>query len=469
MYNPLTPQLIQEVASIVGSANIIADQEQMLDYAHDEYAAEEVRTLPELVVKPQSPQEIAQIVKLCNRERVPLTPRGAGTGLCGGCVAVQRGIVLCFERLNRVLEVDNANLTATVQTGVTLQEFYQAVEAQGLFFPPHPGDETAMIGGVIATNAGGARAVKYGVIRNFVKGIEVVLPSGQIETIGGKYIKNSSGYSLLNLLIGSEGTLGIMTKATISLLSPPNAVYTLVVPFRDLHRAIGTVPKILQSGILPMAVEFIEIEPIRVSEAALERVWPSHEGQAHLMFIVDGSSEDEVLAMAERIQEICLANDAVDVLVADSREKQQNVLEIRSQIYATMKNHLMEILDVTVPRADIAAFVADTQALAEEFATWLPTYGHAADGNVHAHIMKERFDGDTWSAIPNHQAIYQPVRDRIHELGKQYGGIVSGEHGIGLAKKNYLPAFVGPTQIELMRGIKALFDPNNILNPGKIL
>ena len=469
MYTKVTAEITGELVSIVGSQNVITERERMIDYAQDEFALEEIRTFPELVVRPGSAEEVSRVVKVCARHRVPITPRGAGTGLCGGCVPVHGGVVLCSDRMNRVVEVDAQNLTATVEAGVTLQAFYQAVDAEGLFFPPHPGDETAMIGGVIATNAGGARAVKYGVVRNFVTGIEVVLPTGDIETIGGKFVKSSSGYSLLHLIIGSEGTLGIITKATISLMSPPSTMYTLIVPYEDLDGAIRTVPRVLQSGILPMAVEFVEIETIQVSELALDRVWPSHSGSAHLMFIVDGTSEDEVLGVAERIQVICSQNGAIDVFVADTPEKQANALEIRSQIYATMKPHLLEILDVTVPRADIAAFVKAVHGVAAEHHTWLPTYGHAADGNVHVHIMKDRWSEGTWTEIEGWKDSYHPVRDRIHEIGKCSGGIVSGEHGIGLVKRDYLPAFVGPNQIRLMKGIKELFDPLMILNPGKIL
>lgn len=467
-YNKIRIELIEQLKDIVGESKVIFEKEKMIDYSHDEYALEDIVHYPDVVVKPQSTEAVSKIVKLCNDNNIPLTPRGGATGLCGGSVPIYGGVVLSLEDMRNIIEIDTENLTVTAEAGVMLMDFYAAVEKKGLFFPPHPGDESATIGGVIATNAGGARAVKYGVVRDFVKGIEVVLADGSIINIGGKFIKNSSGYSLLHLMIGSEGTLGIITKATFTLLSPPKVIYTLVIPFESIHDAIRTVPEILKNKILPMAVEFIEKKPIEITEKFMNKRWPYAGGKAHLMIIVDGNSDEEVMRIAETISEIAFANNALDVIIADAKSKQQEILEIRSNIYEAIKKYLLEILDITVPRAYIGKYMDEIEKVAEEFETWLPSYGHAADGNVHTHIMKARWEDGEWKEIENWQEKYSRIRDRIHDIGKKFNGIVSGEHGIGVVKKEYLKLFVDTKTIDLMRRIKKEFDPNNILNPGKI-
>jgi len=467
-YSKIDAVTLGELTAVVGGKNVISDAAKMADYSHDEFSQTDISHFPDVVVKPESTAQVSGILKICSLKRIPVTSRGGATGLCGGSVPVLGGVVLSLEKMNRVVEIDTKNLTATVEAGLTLGDFYKALEHSGLFFPPHPGDESATMGGVAATNAGGSRAIKYGVVRNFVKGLEVVLADGRVETIGGKFVKCSAGYSLLNLLIGSEGTLAVITRTIISLMPPPAVMVTLVAPFENLSDAIAAVPAILQAGITPMAVEFIERDPILLSEARLNRRWPVREGKVDLMFIVDGSSEEETLGQAERIAEICSWNSALDVFIADNRQKQENILTIRSQIYEAMKVHMLESLDVTVPRADIASFVEDVRKIAEEEDTWVPTYGHAADGNVHNHLMKDRWKDGQWTEIPGWKKKYETVRQKIHELGIRYGGTVSGEHGIGLVKKEYLASYVGATQIGLMAGIKKVFDPKSILNPGKI-
>jgi len=454
--------------AIVGDAAVVTERDALDDYSHDEFSVEDIRRLPDAAVKPRSAGEVAQVLQLCNGQRIPVTARGGGTGLCGGCVPVFGGIVLSLENMKRIVDVDDRNLTATVEAGLMLMDFYPAVEKKGLFFPPHPGDESATIGGVIATNAGGARAVKYGVIRNFVKGIEVALPDGSVLVFGGPCIKDSSGYSLMHLMIGSEGTLGIVTQATIALMAPPQVVITLVAPYRSLHDAIATVPTILQRKILPMAIEFVDRESVRITGDFINKAWPCADGEAHLMIILDGPSDGEVMAAAETLGGICMEHGALDMFVADTKAKQRDILDIRSNIYEAMRNHMLEILDITVPRARIAEYVDAVQSLAKELNTWLPTYGHAADGNVHTHIMRERWADGQWTEIPGWEATYRKVRDRLHQIGKSLRGIPSGEHGIGLVKKDYLKAFLDPRAIDLMRNIKGVFDPNGILNPGKI-
>jgi len=469
-YKKIDEQDINKIREIVGENNIITEQEKMLDYSHDEFSLAKITKIPDAVAKPRSAAEVSEILKLANKESVPVTPRGGGTGLCGGCVPVFGGVVLSFENMNKLLEIDCENLMAVAEPGLTLKEFYENIEKAGFFFPPHPGEESATIGGVVATNAGGARAVKYGVIRNFIRGLEVSLPTGEIINLCGKIIKNSTGYNLLNLLIGSEGTLGIVTKAVISLMPPPAATIMLVVPYDNLSDAIKTVPEIIRNKIMPMAVEFIERELITVTEEFLRKEWPCKGGEAHLMIILDGSSEEEMEKLSQSIAQTCLDYNATDVFVANTMQKQQDVMDIRSQIYEALKPQTIEALDITVPRAEIANHVEKVHEISKKYGMWLPTCGHAADGNLHTFLMKtcmkDRKLDD--AEIEGWKEKYPLVRKELHEDCKMRGGIISGEHGIGLVKKEYLPLSVDRKQIELMKMIKKIFDPNKILNPGKI-
>jgi glycolate oxidase len=357
-----------------------------------------------------------------------------------------------------------------VEAGVTLVDFYEAIEEEGLFFPPHPGDETAMMGGLIAANAGGARAVKYGVIRNYVKGLEVVLASGKVIRPGGKMMKSSTGYNLLNLFIGSEGTLGVVTSAVIQLMPPPGTTRSLIIPYEDLESAIETVPLMIRKKILPMAVEFIPKEVIIRTEKLLKKKWPSKMGNTYLLVILDASSEDEIDKLSEKIAEVSLEKGAIDVFVADSPQKQKQVLDIRSKIYEAIKEDNVETLDIAVPRAEIASHVKKVMEVEEKYGMWLPTYGHAADGNVHTHIMKVGFKDGKTTALPEKEwrDKLNKVREELFRDCQKRGGTISGEHGIGLVKKSYLPLVVDDEEISLMKGIKKVFDPHDILNPEKI-
>jgi len=470
MYKKLTQDIIEKLEKIVGQKNLTFDPEKMEDYSHDEFSLRDIAKMPELVVKPGKTEEVAEILQLANLENIPVTPRGGATGMAGGCVPIYGGIVLSLENMNRILEVDLDNQMAVVEAGVMLSEFYEAVEEAGLFFPPHPGEESAMIGGVIATNAGGARAVKYGVIRNYVRGLEVVLPTGSIIHLGGKLMKSSTGYSLLNLIIGSEGTLGVVTKATIQLMPSPQVTRSLIIPYDELEKAIETVPLMIRKKILPLAVEFVPRDVIQITEEFLKKRWPCTQGSTHLLIILDASSGDEIDRLSEAVAEICMEKGALDVFVADNPKKQEDVLDIRSKIYEAIKAHTLEILDIVIPRAEIARHVKKVQEVSEKYKIWLPTFGHAADGNVHTHIMSARFEGGKIIPLPEEKwkTQFEKVREELYKDCKSRGGVISGEHGIGIVKKPYLPYVLDEETIELMKGIKTLFDPHNILNPGKI-
>jgi glycolate oxidase len=470
MFKKLDPLNLERLRQIAGAADVLIDPERIEDYSHDEFSLSDIRRLPEAVVRPKTRGEVAAILKLASSEHLPVTPRGGATGLCGGCVPSFGGIVLSLEKMNRIIEVDRDNQMAVVEPGVTLRDFDAAVEQAGLAFPPHPGDESAMMGGLVATNAGGSRAVKYGGIRNYVRGLEVVTPCGDIMRLGGKLLKSSTGYSLLHLMIGSEGTLGVITQATIQLLPAAPRTRSLVIPFEDIRSAIGAVPRLASRGIQPLAVEFIEREVIRITEDHLNLRWPTTAGRTCLLVILDASSDAEMDRLSESVAEVCLEAGALDVFVADTPKKQDTVLEIRSKIYDAIKSQTIEILDISIPRAEIPGHVDRVREVSARHALWLPTFGHAADGNVHTHIMKARYEDGRMVPLPEDEwrPKFEAVRRELYADGLERGGVISGEHGIGLVKKPFLSLALDPVQIELMRGIKRLFDPGGILNPGKI-
>jgi glycolate oxidase len=430
----------------------------------------EIAREPDLVVRPGTTDEVAALLKIANAHGIPVTPRGGATGLCGGCVPLCGGIVLSLERMDRVLEVDADNQMAVTEAGVRLSDFAKAVEEGGLYFPPHPGDESAMMGGLVATNAGGSRAVKYGTIRNYVRGLELVTPAGDILRLGGKLEKSSTGYNLMHLVIGSEGTLGVVTKVILHLKAKPGLMRSLVVPFEELEPALETVPLIMKRGIVPLAIEFLEIEPITLTEAHIHKKWPTKVGKTHLLIILDAASEEEMDRLSEAAAAICVEKGAIDVFIADTPSKQDEVLAIRSKIYDAIKSGTVEILDIAVPRAEVAGHVRKVREVAARYGVWLPTFGHAADGNVHTHIMKARYEAGAMVPVPESEwrAKADPIRTELFLDCKARGGVISGEHGIGLVKKPYLSLVLDERQIELMRGIKRVFDPKGIMNPGKI-
>ncbi len=470
MFAKITPALRAALEAAVGAANAFSDPERAVDYGHDEFSLREIAREPDLVVKPGTTAEVAAVLRLADAHRVPVTPRGGATGLCGGCVPVHGGIVLSLERMAKVLEVDADNQMAVTQAGVRLSDFTRTVEEAGLYFPPHPGDESAMMGGLVATNAGGSRAVKYGTIRSYVRGLELVTAAGDVLRLGGKLEKSSTGYNLMHLVVGSEGTLGVVTEVTLHLKARPGILRSLVVPFAALEPALETVPLIMKRGIVPLAVEFLEIEPITLTEEHIRKKWPTKLWTTHLLVILDAPSEEEIDRLSQAVAEVCCERGAIDVFIADTPSKQDEVLAIRSKIYDAIKAGTVEILDIAVPRAEVAGHVRRVRELAAEYGMWLPTFGHAADGNVHTHIMKARFEDGRMVPVPESEwrPKAEPIRDALFRDCRARGGVISGEHGIGLVKKPYLALVLDERQIEIMRGIRRVFDPRGIMNPGKI-
>lgn len=443
---------------------VLSSAEEMSDYEHDEMTIYGLYR-PEAVLLAQSAEEISAVMRHCNARRITVTARGAGTGLCGGCVATAGGIVLSTERMKRVLEVDGKNMTATVEPGVLLMEFPKALEGTGLFYPPDPGEKTATMGGNAMTNAGGMRAVRYGVTRDYVLGMEVVLASGEILTLGGKNVKTSSGYSLLDLMVGSEGTLGILTKLTVKLIPEPGANVSLLIPFADLESCIGAVPAVLGCGCEPTAVEFMEREVIACAEEYLGKQFPDSSADAYLLVRLDGESREGLKAGMERLTDLALRIGAKDVLLADTEERKESIWNARGAFLEAIKNSTSEMdeCDVVVPRERIPAFVRRSVAVGREAGVRVCSFGHAGDGNLHIYVCRDEMESQAW------EAAVRQVMERLYEAARSLGGEVSGEHGIGHAKRRFLRESLGETQLALMRGIKNVFDPNAILNPGKVI
>jgi glycolate oxidase len=452
--------LIKKLQKILGSNWVITDRERMIDYLTDETATT-VKPKPArrcVLVKPANTGEVSRILKLANRERIPVFPRGGGTGLCGGAIPTKNGIILSLERL-KGLEIDKDNLMAIAEAGVTLKELVEKVEQEGLFFPPHPGDESAQVGGLVACNAGGSRAVKYGVMRSYVKGIDAVLPTGEVLKLGGALLKDNTGYDLMHLIIGSEGTLAVITRAILRLYPKLAASATMIVPYNNRHDAINTVPKILQSGIIPLAIEYMDRLVVEISAASLGVEWPSKEGIGYLMFILEGQDEEDVQAQLQRICEICQSFNGLEPVVGVTEKEQEKVLKIRSNTYSAAKRGLVaDALDVAVPPASMGKLMDAIDRIASKFSTVVPMVGHVGDGNIHPTLIKSLAD----TGMEN---LKQAKREIYREASK-LGGTLTGEHGLGKIRLCDVDIFLDRKRLELMRGIKKVFDPNCILNPG---
>ncbi len=458
-YESVTDDVLASLTEIVGSKNVLTGDDRE-SYALDE-TPRLIPVLPGVVVRPENTASVARILKLANDKRIPVTPRGGGTGLSGGAVPIYGGIVLSLERMNRILEIDRDNFVATVEPGVILSDLYQAVEEQGLYYPLYPGETNSTVGGNVATNAGGMRAVKYGVTRHFVLGLEAVLPIGEILKTGGKFVKCSTGYELTQLIAGSEGTLAVITKILLRLIPPPGRREVLFIPFTSLDDAIKSIPDILKSGTLPVGLEFMEQDIIKMVEQYTGKEIPLHDYDAYLMIIVEADSEDEIHRIGRHLGEICLSHGAVDVFMPGSERAKRNLLELREKFYLAVCHFgNPEIIDAVVPRSRIADFIRKVKELAANYDIPLIGYGHAGDGNVHLHPMS---DGTEATEIK-----IEELLTKIFEVGVSLGGTISGEHGLGMVKKGYLPIAADKAKLGLMKRIKQAFDPNNIMNPGKV-
>jgi len=450
---------------IVGEENVSVSAEDKETYSHDEVA--ELHHEPEVVVRVTSAEQVSRILRLANEANFPVTPRGAGQGLSGGAVPVFGGVVMTLEKMKGILEIDQDNLMATVEPGVITGDLHREVEALGLFYPPDPASlDSCSIGGNIAENAGGPRAIKYGITRDYVCGLEAVLPSGEIVTMGGKLVKDVTGYDLMQLLIGSEGTLAVITKVILRLLPLPSERVDLLVPFDDFHAASRSVSEVIKNRIVPTAMEFMGKDSILAAEALTEKEMPFHDAEAHLLVTVDGNDKAAVEAEYERIGEICLEQGARDVLVADNPRLRDKLWEARRLIIEALQHlspeGIMDTQDLVVPRAKIAELLSRIKEIAGRHSLKIVCFGHAGDGNVHVNVIKDVPD-EEWRAKKG------PVAEEMYEAALSLQGSITGEHGIGLTRKQYLPMAVDEHRIGIMRRIKEVFDPKCILNPGKIL
>ena len=467
-YQPVTPAIVAELRGIVGEQHVIYDDPAaMQDYAHDEVAGAEYAHAPEVVVKPATAAEISEIMRLANRARIPVTPRGAGSGLSCGAVPVYGGILLSLERMNRILEIDRENMVAVVEPGVVTNDVNEAVREYGLFYAGYPMSvELCFIGGNVAENAGGGRAIKYGVTGRYVLGLEAVLPTGEIVQLGGKRVKDVTGYDLLHLMVGSEGTLGIFTRITLKLLPLPTASAVLLVPFADVPSAIQAVPRIMVQGhVIPTSVEFMDRLSVQTAYEYLDERLPHPDVGAMLLIEIDGSSREQVEAEYNAIVDLCLELGALDVYVGDTPAGERRMWRPRQSMAEAFKAlcPVQSLEDVVVPLAHIPHLMPELERLSRQYDVLIPCYGHAGDGNLHATIVKR-----PEATMEEWQAKLPTILEDLYRAVARLGGTISGEHGIGSKRAHYLPLVMEPALIALQRRIKRAFDPLNVLNPGKI-
>ncbi len=462
-FNPVTKAVLTRLAEAVGAENVRTDDEALEIYASDE--TEDLAFAPEVVVLPTTTDAVAPVMKIAWEENIAVTPRAGGTGLSGGALPLFGGIVLGIERLDKILEIDTDNLMAVVEPGVITQELQEAVEKVGLYYPPDPASRgSCRLAGNLAESAGGPHAVKYGITRDYVTGIEAVLADGTVIHHGGKLLKNATGYNLTQLIIGSEGTLAVITKIFVKLIPLPKYKTTLLVPFPTLEAAARAVPAIMNAGITPAVLEFMEQDAIRISEKHLSIRIPNSDAAAQLLIELDGNDESVIQHLAEKVCEIVLEQGASDVLLAESSAKQQYLWNMRRAAGEAVKSlSVYKEEDTVVPRNNIVPLLIGVKEIAGRYGIETVCYGHAGDGNLHVNILKMDMSDDKWKNK------LDPAIVEIFELTVSLGGTISGEHGIGYSQKKYLPVAFSPEEIDLMRRLKTAFDPKGILNPGKIL
>ena len=446
-YNQLTPEIIAQIQAV--SDHVLTGDDINADFARDEMPIYGTH-MPDLVVQPTSTEEVAAVMKICYENTIPVTPRGAGTGLAGGAVPLLGGVLIDTSKMNRILNYDLENFVVEIESGVLLNDLANDCLSKGMMYPPDPGEKFACVGGNVSTNAGGMRAVKYGATRDYVRAMTVVLPTGEITHLGATVSKTSSGYSLLNLMIGSEGTLGIITELTLKIIPAPKVVASLIIPFEDLNTALSSVPKIKMSGLNPQAIEFMEREGQQIG--------------AYLLVTLDAASQDDLDTMLEQMAELVLDAGAMDVLVADTPAKIKDAWAARSSFLEAImhETQLLDECDVVVPVNKIADYLDFVNKTGEECGLVIKSFGHAGDGNLHIYQCSNDLEEEEFKSRVD------KFFEIIYREATNCGGLVSGEHGIGSGKIKYLVDSVGETNMALMEGIKRVFDPKMILNPGKV-
>ena len=462
-YNQIDQSILDQIISIVGIDHVLTDRGVLTDYAHDE--TEDLVFYPEVVAKPSKTIEISELIGVCIEHKIAVTPRGAGTGLSGGALPVFGGLLISMERFNNIIEIDERNLQATVEPGVINEVFQNAVKEKGLFYPPDPASKgSCFLGGNLAECAGGPKAVKYGVTRDYVLNLEVVLPTGEIIWTGANVLKYSTGYNLTQLMVGSEGTLGIITKIVFKLLQFPKYDMLLLVPFRDPEKACEAVSAIFKAGIVPSAMEFMERDAINlVKEFTDISVAVEDDTRAHLIVEVDGNDESTLMLDCEKISEVMYRYDCGEILFADSEQKKNELWKMRRSAGEAVKaSSVYKEEDTVVPRAELPKLLKGVKEVGTKYGFRSVCYGHAGDGNLHVNILKDDMPDEKWN-----NNLPEGIKE-IFELCVSLGGTISGEHGIGLVQKEYLPLALSRKNVELQKQIKKVFDPYNIMNPGKI-
>ncbi len=467
-FNVVSPEVAAQLAAVVGEKRFYMGDRVREDYSHDEMPLYG-KHAPECVCEVESTEEVAAIMKICNENKIPVTPRGAGTGLAGGCVPLYGGVIVCTARMNKILSYDLDNMAVRVQPGVLLQDLAADAETHGLMYPPDPGSKTSTVGGNVATNAGGMRAVKYGSTRDYVLALTVVLANGEIMNIGKTVCKTSTGYSLLHLMVGSEGTLGIITEMTMKLVPRPSKNVSLILPFADMTTCIATVPKIKMANLDPQSIEFMGADIVdSSSEFSGKKIFPSVvNGQkvgASILVTFVGDSDDELYGKMEKLDALGEQNGAIDTLVVDTPTLKKEVWAARSAFLTAIESDTkhMDELDVVVPVDKIADYLMFVRSVGDEVGLSVRNFGHAGDGNLHIYACSNDLDFEEfWRRN-------EILMAKCYTECKNIGGQVSGEHGIGHAKKQYLEESVGEVPFRLMQAIKDVFDPNGILNPGKV-
>lgn len=462
-FNRITDEQLSAIKAIVGDDAVISQRENMEKYSHDE--TEDLTYYPEVVVKPKSAEEISALMKLCNQYLIPVTPRGAGTGLSGGALPVKGGVLLSMERFNHILNIDEENLQATVEPGVITEIFIDTVAEKGLLYPVDPASKgSCFIGGNVSHGSGGPRVVKYGTIREYILNLQVVLPDGGIIWTGANTLKYASGYNLTQLMIGSEGTLGIITKIVVKLIPKPTQEALLLASFSNNESACAAVSAIFRAGIVPSALEFMERKGVEWVKEHDDINFDLEDGiQAFLLIEVDGTNQDMIFSDCEKINEVLEQFDCKDVLFADSSAQKEELWRLRRTMAVSVKsNSIYKEEDTVVPRAQLPQLIKGIKEIGYKYGFESVCYGHAGDGNLHVNIIKGNMSDDAW-----HNQMKDGIRE-IFELTVSLGGTLSGEHGIGLVQKEFMPVKYTNTHFALWRGIKNVFDPNGILNPGKI-
>lgn len=462
-YTPLDATHLAALAQLV-PGRLYTDGEVLQDYAHD--WTEDLHFLPEVVLKPETTPEVSAILRYCHTHRIAVTPMGARTGLSGGMLPVHGGVALAMERMNRILDVDTRSLQVTVQPGVINQHISDALAPHGLFYPPDPSSKgSCLIGGNLAENAGGLHAVKYGITKDYVLALEVVLPTGEVIRTGAKVLKNSTGYNLTQLMVGSEGTLGVITEATLKVMPRPSHTALMLAMFPRAEDACDAVSAIFRAGLLPSALEFMEADAIAFGQRHLGiSTYPTEGIGGHLLIEVDGNEADAILRQCERVAEVLEQHHVLDIQFADTADKQAELWRLRKCLGEAVKgNTIYKEEDTVVPRAELAKLLAKVKAVGQRFGFQSVCYGHAGDGNLHVNIIKNDMPDHRWE-----HELPLAIRE-IFEYTVALGGTLSGEHGIGWVQRRYMDIAFSPVELELMRGIKLLFDPHNILNPSKVL